>query len=458
MCWLILVYEGMRSLSHSMAVSMDEATGEALQGLLSWAEELLSRAQALQAKKAGIAGIGKLIKKIHSERTFVKSLQNDSVALKGNQLKSTNLSHLEGVLHSAESFGRVLGVLLPFHYEADEGQEGTVVVDSVARGGAAWVKVTARKARALHRKWEEEGEYGEHDIVEQAKQYLRASQQHPINYQPPAVHVVFYSGVTQAIVDDLAELGIKAHGQVFSTVAESQKATLQMPMITESQMDMLASQSSEEDNRKVNLDVTTLVALVSDLTHGGCWHSFAEPLIQELAQQEREQPVVGEMEQFLQDKELYACQTAINDFQKILATIAGPQERERAQQLLARITLVEDNPSDRASQLEESHRIKHRAKVIFGTGDKMKAITTTANVGFVRATGNKGVSFAVHIHQSRALTEKKRSSDTHAQQGATCRPSSEATLGGSIRSGRDSSANNCPAFGTAVGPTLQKCP
>ena len=47
-----------------------------------------------------------------------------------------------------------------------------------------------------------EGEYGEHDIVEQAEQYLQASHQHPLNYNPPTVNVVFYGGVTKAIVGE----------------------------------------------------------------------------------------------------------------------------------------------------------------------------------------------------------------------------------------------------------------
>ena len=45
-----------------------------------------------------------------------------------------------------------------------------------------------------------DGGYGEHDIVEQAEHYLQASHQHPVNYKPPTVHVVFYGGVTKAIV------------------------------------------------------------------------------------------------------------------------------------------------------------------------------------------------------------------------------------------------------------------
>ncbi|XP_033642155.1 UPF0415 protein C7orf25 homolog [Asterias rubens] len=389
---------------------MDESTQEALQRLLIRAQGLLARAQILQAKEAGISGIGKLIKKVQSELTFVKSLKDGTIALKENQLKSTNLSHLEGIIHSIESFGHVISVLHPFHFEGCHGNENTVIVDVVGHGGASWVKITARKAKALHRIWEGEGEYGEHDIVEQAEQYLQASHQHPLNYNPPTVNVVFYGGVTKAIVDDLDELGIRSHGHVFASIGESENYPLQLPTIATPEVPTNASLLGNGERPKVNLDVTTLVALVSDLTHGGCWHAFQEPLIQELADQERDRPLVTEVEQFLKDKDLYACQTAITDFRNILHTIAGPREKERAQALLERISVIDDEPTERAAVMEESHRIKHRAKVIFGTGDKIKAVTITANVGFVRAAINRGVTFAVHIHQSRALTEKKQNS------------------------------------------------
>ena len=75
--------------------------------------------------------------------------------LKENQLKSTNLSHLEGLLYCAKSFGQTVAFLQSVQYEvADAGSPAAVTVDVVARGGLAWVKVTARKAEALHRKWE----------------------------------------------------------------------------------------------------------------------------------------------------------------------------------------------------------------------------------------------------------------------------------------------------------------
>jgi hypothetical protein len=52
-------------------------------------------------------------------------------------------------------------------------------------------------------------------------------------------------------------------------------------------------------------------------------------------------------------------------------------------------TIVPDCPSEKVMQLKENKKVKHRTKIIFGTGETLKAITTTANSSFVRAAENQ---------------------------------------------------------------------
>ncbi|OWF35881.1 UPF0415 protein C7orf25-like [Mizuhopecten yessoensis] len=111
-------------------------------------------------------------------------------------------------------------------------------------------------------------------------------------------------------------------------------------------------------------------------------------------------------------KELYACQTAWDDFETILKTLGGPEEKRRAQLLLHRVKVIPDQPSKRAKDLPDTGKIRQRTKVIFGTGDELGAVTTTANMGFVRAAEHQGVSFAIYSHSSRALTEDKEKNAT----------------------------------------------
>lgn len=119
--------------------------------------------------------------------------------------------------------------------------------------------------------------------------------------------------------------------------------------------------------------------------------------------------MLPKLETFFEGKELFTCQSAVKDFNDILKTVGGEKERERARALLEKVTIVDDNPSDRSKNMKTSASIKERSKIIFGTGDSLKAITTTANVGFTRAAASQGVEFSVFIHESRALTESKES-------------------------------------------------
>lgn len=150
-----------------------------------------------------------------------------------------------------------------------------------------------------------------------------------------------------------------------------------------------------------------MIALVSSLTNGSCGYVFKEAILTEQARQERQNPVMPKLMEFLEGKDLFACQSAVRDFNDILKTVGGNRECERARVLLDKITIVEDNPSARSNSLQLSASIKERSKLIFGTGDSLKAITTTANVAFTRAAASQGVEFSVFIHASRALSEAK---------------------------------------------------
>lgn len=158
---------------------------------------------------------------------------------------------------------------------------------------------------------------------------------------------------------------------------------------------------------RVNLDISTLLSLVSSLTHGGCGLVFKEVVLTEQAADERRAPVLPILEEFMAGKELLACAAAVGDFETILRTLGGAREKERAQRLLKRVTVVMDQPSERTLALTPSAAVTPRSIAIFGTGDQLQAVTMTANRKFVRAAANQGVHYSVFIHEPRALTEGK---------------------------------------------------
>ncbi|XP_048366769.1 UPF0415 protein C7orf25 homolog isoform X2 [Sphaerodactylus townsendi] len=397
------------------------------------AKELIKRAEVLsRSQKSGIEGGAKLCSKLKAELKFLLRVEAGKVSVKESHLLSTNLTHLQAVLESAENLEAVVGILHVFAYEDSFGEKQSLVVDVVANNGHTWVKAVGRKAEALHNIWLGRGQYGDKSIIEQAEDFLQASRQQPVQYSNPHIIFAFYNGVSYPLAERLKEMGVSVRGDIVAMNVLMEPADRDL---------QLSSGESDEENgkhlhvakvnrghliasvafpteirvdlcRRVNLDITTLITYVSALSYGGCYFTFKEKVLTEQALQERQESVLPSLEEFMKGKELFACESAVKDFQVILETLGGPGEKNRAAALLERVTVIPDQPSEHALRLVLSSKINTRSLTIFGTGDTLKAVTMTANSGFVRAAANQGVKFSVFIHQPRALTESKESSAT----------------------------------------------
>ncbi|KAG9278441.1 UPF0415 protein C7orf25 homolog [Astyanax mexicanus] len=416
------------------------------------AKELLERVDLLCNRQAReVEGRAKLCSKLRAELKFLEKVEAGKVVIKESHLQSTNLTHLRAIVESAESIENVVSVLHVFAYEGPDGQKQTLVVDVVANGGHTWVKSIGRKAEALHNIWQGRGQYGDKSVINQAEDFLEASRQQPVQYCNPHIIFAFYNGVSSPMADRLREMGISVRGDIVAvnTVVgvgeddeqeeddeeegeddcsgeEEQEAVNEAVeedegsddedadfMQTRVDRDTIVASLSFPTEVKVdvcnraNLDITTLITYVSSLSHGNCHYTFREKVLTEQAAQERQEKVLPKLEEFMKGKELFACHSAVHDFQVILDTLGGPGEKARAEELLARLTIVPDQPSERTGKLVTSSKVNRRSLMIFGTGDSLRAVTMTANSGFVRAAANQGVRYSVFIHQPRALTEGK---------------------------------------------------
>ncbi|XP_053570516.1 UPF0415 protein C7orf25 homolog isoform X2 [Bombina bombina] len=397
------------------------------------AKELMKRAETLsRSRVGGVEGGVKLCSKLKAELKFLQKVEAGKVAIKESHLQSTNLTHLKAIIESAESLEEVIGVLHVFSYNDQFGEKQTLVVDVVANGGHTWVKAIGRKAEALHNIWLGRGQYGDKSVIEQAEDFLQASCQQPVQYSNPHIVFAFYNSVSKPMAEKLKDMGISVRGDIVAVnTMQEYPQDENYPSGSESDDDsseLLEVSKVDRENivasiafpteikvevcNRVNLDITTLITYVSALSHGGCHLIFKEKVLTEQAAQERQEKVLPKLCSFMEGKELFASECAVKDFQSILETLGGPGERERAASLIKRITVVPDQPSERALKLAISSKINSRSISIFGTGDTLKAITMTANSGFVRAAANQGVKFSVFIHQPRALTESKESSAT----------------------------------------------
>ncbi|XP_023264802.1 UPF0415 protein C7orf25 homolog [Seriola lalandi dorsalis] len=400
-----------------------------LQQRISSAQALLQRAEQLCQ---GVEGHQKLCGKLRAELRFLRRVEAGELQVKESHLHSTNLTHLTAIVESAESLDDVVALLHVFTYQDTSGHRQTLVVDVVANGGHTWVKAVGRKAEALHNIWQGRGQYGDKSIIRQAEDFLQASRQQPVHYRHPHIVFAFYNGVSCPMADHLRDMGVSVRGDIVAVnivvteggsdedeeeeeAAEDNHEEQEEEASELTRVDrgtVVASlafpaQVQVEECRRVNLDITTLITYVSSLSHGGCHFTFREPVLTEQAAQERRLQVLPQLDALMAGKELFACRAAVTDFQLILDTLGGPGEKERAQKLLARLHLVDDQPSERTLRLTPSAKVNQRSLTIFGTGDSLRAVTMTANSRFVRAAANQGVRYSVFIHQPRALTEGK---------------------------------------------------
>jgi uncharacterized protein with PIN domain len=106
----------------------------------------------------------------------------------------------------------------------------------------------------------------------------------------------------------------------------------------------------------------------------------------------------GLLKAFVQGRAMLMCAAAEAEFLNAVALRAGPREQARAARFLARITRVPDSPSPRVLALRITRAVKHRDRIIFGTGDALGVVTATADGRFVRAAAGQGVTLAVFLH------------------------------------------------------------
>ena len=113
-----------------------------------------------------------------------------------------------------------------------------------------------------------EGEFGEKSIVEIAADVIQVAQENPTFYKPPAVVFKFMSGISPDVEEELTRAGVMVVD--FDT-------PVQLPEFT---------------SPVLNVDITTMITMASDLSNGFASNRFSEPFLEEQARDEQLQPVM----------------------------------------------------------------------------------------------------------------------------------------------------------------------
>lgn len=376
-------------------------------------EELISQLEPI----VGIDGVMKLQRKIRQEIEFLKRLQK-SKKVKLEQLACSNLRHLGAMVNCAKRPG-VISVCKIFHIDVNN----KLLIDVVSEQGRTWTKVIARNPRSLSALSSGKASYGARSILDQADDYLDCAKLYPCMYQPPKVIFEFMSGIEESLANKLKAAGIIVKGDI-------------LPDSINHEIDLNDDESSEEeifDNSvnteqhaltelshcieehleidTLNLDVTAMMAYVSNMTNGFCYYAFKQDVLTQQSAWEAERPVKPILERLFEGKTLVCCRTAWDDFEKIVNTLGGPMEKRRTEEIKKMIRVFPDDYGGDddypRKYLKVRGHVRLRSKIIFNFGHRIKALTVSANEGFVRAALQQGVTYASFIHESRALTEGK---------------------------------------------------
>ncbi|KAJ8536631.1 hypothetical protein K7X08_035032 [Anisodus acutangulus] len=171
-----------------------------------------------------------------------------------------------------------------------------------------------------------------------------------------------------------------------------------------------------EEAELVNFDTTALVAIVSGISNGGIDRIMDTPESELRSRfkgnyefmigqvnSEMKKPIHMELMPVISQKKGIVCESVCSEFQELVSMCGGPNEKSRAKHFLEHLRVVPDCPSERLTGLPTTRKLALKNKVAFGTGDYWHAPTITANMAFVRAVSQTGMSLFTVEHRPRAL-------------------------------------------------------
>ncbi|XP_011204363.2 UPF0415 protein C7orf25 homolog [Bactrocera dorsalis] len=340
-----------------------------------------------------INGVDKIQRKISQEVKFLqKVIKNEK--LKINHVQCSNLTHYDFLVQILKLQQDVIHLDCGFPVE---GRSNPLRVDIVCENGLKWIKAIARNSKSLADAAKGEASYGARSILDQAEEYVDASAQHLCMFKPPRVVFYFSQTIDNTLLVELQEIGVE-----IASIAEPSESNESADISSVSTL---------------NIDITTLLAYISNVCNGSCNWQFSEGILTEQAEKERQTPLKPVLDNLFKGKRLICCETAYKSFEEIISLLAGPQEHKRAAELMQIVEVLPDVTTvpDELAVIKFSGKINERSLKIFAFGMQMKAVTVTSNKAFVRSAKMQGINVPVFTHQARALTEAKESTATPIQ-------------------------------------------
>ncbi|CRK90104.1 CLUMA_CG003822, isoform A [Clunio marinus] len=298
------------------------------------------------------------------------------------KLQCTNLNFFSHLVNSLYNYDDISSISTMRKHN----DERSIRIDFICNDNLTWVKIIARNSESIKDEVLGRCEYGSKDILAVADEFLDVASSEMAFFRAPKVVFDFLNPI-----DDKLEIALEQKGIILGRKFK--------------EFDNVC----KEEIKKLNVDITTMLAYVSELSNGGSYFSFNEKLINEQAVMERKAPIKPILDNVFEGKELICCETAVKSFDEIVKLLAGPKEKKRAEEFKNRLKILPDvEHPESIINLELSAQIKDRSRRIFAFGIYHHAITVSSNVGFKRASKMRNFDIPMITHSARALTEKKQ--------------------------------------------------
>lgn len=264
------------------------------------------------------------------------------------KLQCTNLNFFSHLVNSLYNYDDITSISAVRKFG-----DRSIKIDIIANENLTWVKIIARNSESIKDEVLGRCEYGAKDILAVADEFLDIASSQFNFFRPPNVVFDFLNPIDAKLEKSLEGKGIIL-GRKFRE----------------------STQSYQQDYSKLNVDITTMLAYVSELSNGGVNWRFNEKLLEEQRATERKEPIKPILDKVFEGKEMICCETAVRSFNEIVDLLAGPSEKKRAEELKRRMTILPDvDHPEQVISLELSAQIKERSRKIFAFGIFHKAIT-----------------------------------------------------------------------------------
>lgn len=166
-------------------------------------------------------------------------------------------------------------------------------------------------------------------------------------------------------------------------------------------------------DNKLIVDVTTIITFISDICNDSCikdrfedWNDRSKLIASQIKDEEND-AIFPKLQKLFDGKDLYTTFSAWNKATNLINNYGSELEKENLKKLKERLTLVEDDSSERIEKLNSKYW-SDLNKSVFGTADKLNMKVVTGNINAINSLVNEHDFDIEYIaHRSRCFVGRK---------------------------------------------------